>query len=153
RAVDVDKAGEAVRARLAVEVPGRVGGGDRAAERVAADHHRAPAALRLQHDLAQVADLGVHAPVAGEPDVRVRHGLVVGLDARVREVAEVVVEGLLRRRLSGLGGVEHRLVLEQVFAPLDRPHLPAGDHGDYGLGQRLEVGRAGRGAGVEHEDV
>ena len=45
-AVDVDEAGEPLRPRLAVEVPGRVGGGDRAAQRVAADDDVAPATLR-----------------------------------------------------------------------------------------------------------
>ena len=77
---------------------------------------------------------------------------VVG-DARVLEVAEVVVEELGRRGLALLEQVQLRLVLEQVLAPLDRPHLPARGLGHDPLGQGHEVGAAGRGAGLEDQDV
>ena len=47
------------------------------------------------------------------------------VDARVVDEAEVVVEQLLGAALAGLDAVEHGVVLEQVLAPLDGPHLPA----------------------------
>ncbi len=75
--VDVDEAGELLRPRLAVEVPGRVRGGDRAAERVPADDHAAAAALRRLYDAVQVADLDLHPPVLRVGDVGVGDELEV----------------------------------------------------------------------------
>ena len=147
-AVDEHEPRQALGARLAGEVPRRVGGGDRAAERVAADDDLAAELLRAQHDAAQVADLDVHAPLPRVADLAVRDQPHVRRDRAVLDPAEVVVEHLLRRRLARLRAVEHRLVLEQVLAPLDRPHLPLRRLGDDALGQRREVrGARGRARG------
>ena len=69
------------------------------------------------------------------------------------EPAEVVVEQLGRGGEPLLGQVQHRLVLEQVLAALDRPHLPPRRPGHDPLGERHEVGRAGGRPGLEHEHV
>jgi len=45
------------------------------------------------------------------------------------------------------------MVFEQVFPPVQRPHLPAGQALDNGLGVEAEVGRARGCAGLEDEDV
>ena len=55
--------------------------------------------------------------------------------------------------LSLLVQVQLGLVLEQVLPALDRPHLPAFGLGDDPLGQGDEVGAAGRGAGLQDQDV
>ena len=125
-AVVVHQPGEVGRARLAVEVPGRVRGDDRAAERVAAERRRVPPARlgRLDH-AAQVLHGDPHAPLAREADRGVGNRLQVRLDRRVGQEAEVVVEDGLRRGRARLGAVEDRLVLQEVLAPLDRPDLPA----------------------------
>ncbi|WP_272477383.1 hypothetical protein [Baekduia alba] len=120
---------------------------------MAADDDLAAELLRLQHDAAQVLDLGVNPPLLGVGDLRVRDRSEVRGDRRVLDPTQVVVEHLLRRGLPGLRAVEDRLVLEQVLAPLDRPDLPARRLGDEALGQRREVRGAGRGPGVEHQDV
>ena len=138
---------------LAVEVPGRVGGRDRAAQRVAADDHLAAELLGLQHHPVQVLDLDLHPPASRERDLRVLDRLVVVGDARIREVAEVVVEQLVAVDHPLLGLVDHGLVFEQVLAALDRPHLPAVGLLRDQARERLEVGGAGRGSGVEDEHV
>ena len=152
-AVDEHEAREIVRARLPVEVPGCVGGRDRAAERVAAEHDLAALLLGCLDDTPHVLDLDVHAPVACVGDVGVRDELEVLRDARVGDEAQVVVEQLLGGGLALLGLVEHRVVLEEVLPALDRPDLPALRCADDVLRQRLEVGGAGGGAGHEDEDV
>ena len=153
-AVDVDEAREILASRLAVEVPGRVRGGDRAAQGVAAHDDPAPLLRRGVHDPAQVLDLDVQPPAAGELDVLVGDQLEVIGHVRIDEPAEVVVEHALARHLVPLPPVEHRVVLELVLPALDRPDLPAPLRvADDALGERLEVRRAGRGAGVEHEHV
>ncbi len=56
------------------------------------------------------------------------------------EPAEVVVERGDGRDLVLLGPIERRLVLEQVLAALDRPHLPVRPRGDDPPSEREEVG-------------
>ena len=124
-AVDVDEAREVLGARLAVEVPGRVRGGDRAAERMAAQHDLAVPPRRGVHDAAQVLDLDLDPPSARERDLGVGDQLEVLGHARVGEPAEVVVEEPLAGDLVPLRLVEHRVVLELVLPALDRPDLPA----------------------------
>ena len=46
-------------------------------------------------------------------------------DRRVRDPAEVVVEQLSPSDATGPRVVEDGVILEQVLAPVDRPHLPA----------------------------
>ena len=72
---------------------------------------------------------------------------------RAVEVPEVVVEQRGPADLALLGQVQLGLVLDEVLAPLDRPHLPAVGLGHDPLGERDEVAATGRGAGLEHEDV
>ena len=79
-------------------------------------------------------------------------GYVVG-DARVLDVAEVVVVERGGADLVLLVEVELGLVLEEVLAAFDRPHLPAGVLRHDPSGQGHEVRAAGRGAGLEDQDV
>ena len=151
--VDVHEPRQAARAGLALEVPGGVGGGDRAAERVAAHHDLAAALLGQLDHAVEVLDLGVHPPLVGVADRVVGDELEVLGHARVVDEAEVVVEQLLGAALAGLDAVEHGVVLEQVLATLDRPHLPVLRLPHHVLGQRREVRRAGGGARVEDEHV
>jgi hypothetical protein len=82
----------------------------------------------LDHDT-EIINRHAHSPAARE-----RHRLVIAADPSPRlemlghrlvaEPAEVVVEHLLARRLSGHEAIAHRVVLEQVLAAVDRPHLP-----------------------------
>src|SRR5213078_1561758 len=90
-AVDEHEAGEVPGAGLAVEVPGGIGGGDGATERMAAPHDYATAPLRRLDHAPQILDLDAHPPLTCEPNVRIRNELEVRRDARVGEPAEVVV--------------------------------------------------------------
>ena len=106
----------------------------------ATTRRRSPTSVRMPHPRAKATEAsGIIRKCVG--------------DAAVLQPAEVVVEDLLRRGLAGLEPVEHRLVLEQVLAPLDRPHLPARGLGRQIPRQRREVGGGGRRPGVHHQDV
>ena len=151
--VDEHEARETLDARLAVEVPRRVRGGNRAAERVTADDHVATLLLGQPNDLPEVVDLGVHPPLLRVLDVAVRNRLHVVRDGVVGDPLQVVVEDLLGSRLAPLGAVEHRLVLEQVLAPLNGPDLPSRRTLDDRPGERGEVGGPRRGARIQDQDV
>ena len=153
-AVDVDEAGEITRARGAVEVPGRVRGRHRAAERVPAEDHAPPVLVRRLDDAVQVLHLDVETPAARVGDVGVGDQLEVVGHRRVREPAEVVVEQGLIADLALLVEVQDRVVLELVLPPLDRPHLPRTPRPAHDvLRQGQEVRRSGRRARVQHEHV
>ena len=151
-AVDEHEPGEVARAGAPAEVPARVGGRDRPAERVPAEDDRAAAAPRGADHPPQVLHRDAHPPPAGG------RGLGVGgrrevLRHPAAEPAEVVREQRGDRRAAVPHAVEHRVVLEQVLAPLDRPDLPAGQPRDEAPGEREEVAGAGRRARREHEHV
>ena len=95
----------------------------------------------------EVLDRDAHAPLLGELNAGVGNEPEVRGDAALREPSQVVVEHRLRARLSGPGHVEHRLVLEQVLATLDRPHLPTRHLRHDPPGKRHEVSAARGGAG------
>ena len=152
-AVVIDQPGQTVGPGRAAEVPGRVRRHDRAAERVAAEHDFAAQRFgRFDHDV-QVFDRDVHAPFAGKADARFGNGIEVVFDSRVHDPAQVVVEDFFGAGLAELALVEHRLILEQVLAAFDRPHLPAWDVFDQPLGERHEVRRGRRGSRLEHQHV
>src|SRR4029079_4603239 len=69
------------------------------------------------------------------------------------QVAQVVVEDVAGSRVAAFRGIEHRLVLEEVLATLDRPDLPVRQLADDRLRERVEVTASGRGTRVEDEDV
>jgi hypothetical protein len=115
------------------------------------DPLRAP--LRLRDDAPQVLDRDAHSPLARVADVVVGDQREVVGDARVGEPAEVVVEQLETGRSPFLRAVEHRVILELVLSPLDRPDLPASHPRDHGPRERREVGGAGRGPRDEDQDV
>jgi len=100
-----------------------------------AEHDVAAQAGCLPDDGVEILDGHGHAPVTGKPDgvaVARRPALwleVLG-DRIVAQPADVVVEGLLRGRLAGDEALVHRVVLEQVLAAFNRPHLPVGEGGD-----------------------
>ncbi len=152
-AVDEHEAGEVPGAGLAVEVPGSIGGGYGATERMAAQHDSATAPLRRLDHAPQILDLDAHPPLTCEPNVRIRNELEVRRDARVGEPAEVVVEQLLIGGHSLLGPVEHRVVLELILPPLHGPDLPALRLRDDGLRERREVCGACRRPRIEDQDV
>ena len=86
---------------------------------MATEHHLAAELLGGADHHVQVLDGDVHSPLLGEFDSRVRDGLIVMRDARILEVAEVVIEQLRRRGLALLVQVQFRLVLKQVLPSLD----------------------------------
>ncbi len=90
-AVDEHQPGEVPRAGPAAEVPGRVGGRDRPAERVPAEDDRAAAAARGADHPAQVLHRDPHPPPAGGRGLRVGGRREVLRDAAA-EPAEVVRE-------------------------------------------------------------
>ncbi len=152
-AVDVDQSGQVVGTGVAVEVPGGVRRHHRAAQRVAAEDHLAAQLLGRPDDPVQVLDGDGHAPLLGEVHGGVGDRLEVRLDGGVLQVAEVVVEQLGRVRPARLERVQGRLVLEQVLAALDRPHLPARGLGHHPPGQGHEVGAPGRCSRLEDQHV
>ena len=152
-AVDEHEPREALGPRLAVEVPARVRGRDRAAQRVPSEDDAATLLARRLDDPADVVDRDVHPPLARERHRALGHRLEVRADARVVEPAQVVVEQLPGVDLPGDRAIEHRVVLEQVLAAFDRPHLIVGQLIDDRRGERPEVGGAARGPGDEDEDV
>ena len=107
-------------------------------------HHLPAVILGPADDLAQVADRHVHAPTTRERNRLVGRGGEVRADVRDRSASR----GSSRRPPVASGSrdvlVEDRVVLEQVLAALDRPHLPPGESGDDVLGVEAEVRGAGR---------
>ena len=152
-AIDVDQARQFVGSGVAVEVPGGIRRDHRSAERVATEHDLAAELLGGADHHMEVLDGDVHSPLLGELDGGVRDGLIVMGDARILQVAEVVVEQLRGRGLVLLVQVQLRLVLEQVLSPLDRPDLPATGLRDDPLGEWNEVGGGGRGARLQDQNV
>jgi hypothetical protein len=88
-----------------------------------------------------------------ERDPLVGRGLIVPRDRRVRDPAEIVVKQLLPSERTGPRPVEDGVVLEQILAAVDRPHLPAVERRDEIHGDGHEVARARRGPGQQDEHV
>ena len=91
---------------------------------MATEHDLATELLRITDDHVQVLDGDVHPPLLGELDAGARDGLIVMGDARVLQIAKVVIEELCGSGLVVLVQVQLRLVLEQVLPTFDRPDLP-----------------------------
>ncbi len=151
--VDEDEAVDVPVARVAIEVPARVGDGHRGAERVAAeDHLPAPAVARREHHLALVVERERQAPLLGERVLAsVEEVEVVGGRSPVGEPAQVVVEHLLERHLAGQRLLEDAVRLERLAATVDRPDLEVRDLVDEVLGVEGEVAGAAHEAGHQHE--
>jgi hypothetical protein len=153
RSVDENQPVQVARPGATAEVPGRVGGGDPSAERVAAEHDMAAAGARRSHHASDVLDGDAHAPAPRERDLVVSRGLIVAPDRRVGDPTEVIVEQLPFSHDARPRPVENGVVLEQVLAAVDRPHLPAVERRDEVLGDRREVSGACRGSGQQHEHM
>ena len=145
-AVDEHQAGEALRARPAAEVPGRVGVVIDPPSEWPPSTTSPPRAL-ASDDAPQVLDLDAHAPLARERDLGVRDQLEVSVTLGSVDEAEVVVEQLLRRGLPALArsSIEwsssrfSRRSTAQTCQPFARATI---------FGERPEVRRARRRTGL-----
>ena len=125
------------------------------AERVAAEDDAAAALARAARTTRRRSSTATSIPHSRAGAVIVVGGRreVRGRARSAGEPAEVVREQRVGRRVAGAHAVEHRVVLEPVLAPLDRPHLPARQAADEVARERDEVAGAGRRAGFEYEHV
>src|ERR1019366_5113435 len=138
---------------MAGEVPGGVRRDHGSTERVATEHDLAAELLGGTDHHVEVLDRDVHSPLLGKFDSRVGDGLIMMGDARILDVAEVVIEQLRSRDLVLLVQIQLGLILEEVLPPLDRPDLPATGLRDDPLGERNEVGGGGRGTWLQDQNV
>jgi hypothetical protein len=152
-AVDEDDAVEVAVARAAGEVPRRVGGGDRRAERVPAEDDALARPRGAEDDAADVLELHAQPPVADEAEPLRVERLVPRGDRRVGEPAEVEVERRLRRAPPGVRLGEHPSVLERLRAAVERPDLQPRHLADEVAADEREAARAGEKPGTSTRTV